>query len=90
MDSGRSSCFSYKGGTSTDVSRYDGKLDHIIESTIAGRKISTPMLNIATVAAGGGSMLFWRNGLLVVGPEASTSRKLLYACDSYLSFSFNI
>ncbi|KAJ9201029.1 hypothetical protein DTO164E3_3778 [Paecilomyces variotii] len=53
------------GGTSTDVSRYDGKFDHIIESTIAGRKISTPMLNIATVAAGGGSMLFWRNGLLV-------------------------
>ncbi|KAL1851532.1 hypothetical protein Plec18170_006351 [Paecilomyces lecythidis] len=59
------------GGTSTDVSRYDGKLDHIIESTIAGRKISTPMLNIATVAAGGGSMLFLRNGLLVVGPESA-------------------
>ncbi|GAD94465.1 hypothetical protein AOR_1_1676174 [Paecilomyces variotii No. 5] len=59
------------GGTSTDVSRYDGKLDHIIESTIAGRKVSTPMLNIATVAAGGGSMLFLRNGLLVVGPESA-------------------
>ncbi|KKA16213.1 5-oxoprolinase (ATP-hydrolyzing) [Rasamsonia emersonii CBS 393.64] len=59
------------GGTSTDVSRYDGKFDHIIESTIAGRKISTPMLNVNTVAAGGGSMLFVRNGLLVVGPESA-------------------
>ncbi|KAF2639035.1 hypothetical protein P280DRAFT_455371 [Massarina eburnea CBS 473.64] len=41
------------GGTSTDVSRYDGHYDYLNETTIAGRNITTPMLNIATVAAGG-------------------------------------
>ncbi|KAH6082085.1 hypothetical protein HBI65_207560 [Parastagonospora nodorum] len=59
------------GGTSTDVSRYDGKFDYLAESTIAGRNVSTAMLNIATVAAGGGSRLFAKNGLFVVGPESA-------------------
>lgn len=59
------------GGTSTDVSRYDGKYDYITEASIAGRTINVPMLNIATVAAGGGSILFAKNGLLVVGPESA-------------------
>lgn len=59
------------GGTSTDVSRYDGNFDYLTESTIAGRNVTTPMLNIATVAAGGGSRLFARNGLFVVGPESA-------------------
>lgn len=59
------------GGTSTDVSRYDGRFDYLTESTIAGRNISTTMLNIDTVAAGGGSRLFARNGLFVVGPESA-------------------
>lgn len=59
------------GGTSTDVSRYDGKYDYVTEASIAGRTINVPMLNIATVAAGGGSILFARNGLLVVGPESA-------------------
>lgn len=59
------------GGTSTDVSRYDGKYDYITEASIAGRTINVPMLNIATVAAGGGSILFARNGLLAVGPESA-------------------
>ena len=39
------------GGTSTDVSRFDGKYDYLTETTIAGRPINVPMLNIATVAA---------------------------------------
>lgn len=59
------------GGTSTDVSRYDGQYDYLAEATIAGRTIHVPMLNIATVAAGGGSILFARNGLLAVGPESA-------------------
>ncbi|RAK76594.1 putative 5-oxoprolinase [Aspergillus fijiensis CBS 313.89] len=59
------------GGTSTDVSRYDGSFDYLSETTIAGRLITIPMLNIATVAAGGGSILFARNGLFVVGPESA-------------------
>ncbi|KAG6353377.1 hypothetical protein INS49_007457 [Diaporthe citri] len=33
------------GGTSTDVSRYDGKLDHIFETTTAGISIHAPQLN---------------------------------------------
>ncbi|KAL1601734.1 hypothetical protein SLS60_006649 [Paraconiothyrium brasiliense] len=59
------------GGTSTDVSRYDGHYDYLNETSIAGRNITNPMLNIATVAAGGGSILFARNGLLIVGPESA-------------------
>lgn len=59
------------GGTSTDVSRFDGKYDFLSETTIAGRSINVSMLNIATVAAGGGSILFARHGLLVVGPESA-------------------
>ncbi|KAF5017700.1 hypothetical protein F66182_10356 [Fusarium sp. NRRL 66182] len=59
------------GGTSTDVSRYDGKYDFLQQTSIAGRTINLSMLNIATVAAGGGSILFARNGLLKVGPESA-------------------
>ncbi|KAK2008582.1 hypothetical protein LZ32DRAFT_609296 [Colletotrichum eremochloae] len=59
------------GGTSTDVARYSGSLDHIFESTIAEVTIQTPQLDINTVAAGGGSILTWENGLLKVGPGSA-------------------
>ncbi|KAF5985504.1 5-oxoprolinase [Fusarium bulbicola] len=59
------------GGTSTDVSRYDGKYDFLQQTSIAGRTINLSMLNIATVAAGGGSILFARNGILSVGPQSA-------------------
>lgn len=59
------------GGTSTDVSRYAGKYEHVIESTTAGVTIQAPQLDINTVAAGGGSRLFFRSGLFVVGPESA-------------------
>ncbi|XP_011204171.2 5-oxoprolinase [Bactrocera dorsalis] len=59
------------GGTSTDVSRYAGSYEHVIESTTAGVTIQAPQLDINTVAAGGGSMLFFRSGLFVVGPESA-------------------
>ncbi|KAJ5777359.1 hypothetical protein N7520_000605 [Penicillium odoratum] len=59
------------GGTSTDVARYAGALEHIFESTIAQVTIQTPQLDISTVAAGGGSMLFWENGLFKVGPQSA-------------------
>ncbi|WIA16218.1 hypothetical protein OEZ85_012930 [Tetradesmus obliquus] len=58
------------GGTSTDVSRYAGSYEHVFESTTAGVTIQAPQLDINTVAAGGGSRLFYRNGLFVVGPES--------------------
>ncbi|CAI7580338.1 unnamed protein product [Penicillium palitans] len=61
------------GGTSTDVSRYDGELDHIFETTTAGIAIQAPQLNVNTIAAGGGSILAWKDGLMSVGPESATS-----------------
>ncbi|KAI1933783.1 hypothetical protein LOZ66_006291 [Ophidiomyces ophidiicola] len=60
------------GGTSTDVSRYGaGRYEHVFETTTAGVTIQSPQLDINTVAAGGGSRLFYRNGLFVVGPESA-------------------
>lgn len=59
------------GGTSTDVSRFDGHYEHVFETTTAGVTIQAPQLDINTVAAGGGSMLFFKNGMFVVGPEVS-------------------
>lgn len=61
----------YQGGTSTDVARYAGAYEHIFESTIAEVTIQTPQLDINTVAAGGGSILSWENGLLKVGPSSA-------------------
>lgn len=40
------------GGTSTDVSRYAGSLEHTFESITAGVTIQSPQLDVATVAAG--------------------------------------
>ncbi|GAD94548.1 hypothetical protein NECHADRAFT_48151 [Paecilomyces variotii No. 5] len=59
------------GGTSTDVSRFGGSFEHVFETTTAGVSIQSPQLDINTVAAGGGSMLFWINGLFKVGPESA-------------------
>ncbi|KAF4532075.1 hypothetical protein B566_EDAN013405, partial [Ephemera danica] len=59
------------GGTSTDVSRYDGEFEHVFESTTAGVTIQAPQLDVNTVAAGGGSRLFFRSGMLVAGPESA-------------------
>jgi 5-oxoprolinase (ATP-hydrolysing) len=59
------------GGTSTDVSRYDGTFEHVLESTTAGVTIQAPQLDINTVAAGGGSRLFFRSGVFAVGPDSA-------------------
>lgn len=59
------------GGTSTDVSRYAGSFEHVFESTTAGITVQAPQLDINTVAAGGGSQLFFRSGMYVVGPESA-------------------
>ncbi|CAG9994318.1 unnamed protein product [Clonostachys byssicola] len=61
------------GGTSTDVSRFDGHFDHTFSSTISGVTIQAPQLDINTVAAGGGSILSWQNGLFMVGPESASA-----------------
>ena len=59
------------GGTSTDVSRYDGEYELVHETETAGVRIQAPQLHIKTVAAGGGSRLFFDNGMLMVGPESA-------------------
>lgn len=61
------------GGTSTDVSRYAGTFEHVMESTTAGVTIQAPQLDVNTVAAGGGSRLFFRSGMFVVGPESASA-----------------
>lgn len=70
------------GGTSTDVSRYGGSFEHVFETTTAGVSIQTPQLDINTVASGGGSILFWSNGLFKVGPEVCCSPVPLWGCSS--------
>ncbi|RWS05312.1 5-oxoprolinase-like protein [Dinothrombium tinctorium] len=59
------------GGTSTDVSRFSETFEHTFDCTTAGITIQAPQLDIQTVAAGGGSKLFFRSGLFVVGPEST-------------------
>jgi 5-oxoprolinase (ATP-hydrolysing) len=59
------------GGTSTDVSRYDGEFERVYETVTAGVRIKAPMLSIHTVAAGGGSICKLVAGRLTVGPESA-------------------
>jgi 5-oxoprolinase (ATP-hydrolysing) len=59
------------GGTSTDVSLYDGGFERRFEHRIAGARLATPMLDIHTIAAGGGSVLALRDGRCQVGPESA-------------------
>ncbi|KAI1455424.1 Hydantoinase B/oxoprolinase-domain-containing protein [Annulohypoxylon moriforme] len=61
------------GGTSTDVSRYAGKLEQVFETTTAGVTVQSPQLDINTVAAGGGSILKWEAGIFKVGPESASA-----------------
>jgi len=59
------------GGTSTDVSRFGGEYELVHETETAGVRIQAPQLHIKTVAAGGGSRLFYVNGMFKVGPESA-------------------
>lgn len=59
------------GGTSTDVAQYAGELERSYETEIAGIKMRVPMMNIHTVAAGGGSLLLFDGLRYRVGPESA-------------------
>jgi 5-oxoprolinase (ATP-hydrolysing) len=61
------------GGTSTDVALYDGALPQRFETLVAGVRLQAPMMNIHTVAAGGGSVLAFAGGRLQVGPQSAGS-----------------
>ncbi|CAI5745208.1 unnamed protein product [Peronospora destructor] len=75
------------GGTSTDVSRFDGKFEHVLESVTANVTVRAPQLDIQTVAAGGGSRLYYKNGLFLVGPESVRAHPgpVCYRKNGYLS-----
>ncbi|MBX3438472.1 MAG: hydantoinase, partial [Planctomycetaceae bacterium] len=59
------------GGTSTDVARYDGRMELQFETQKAGVRIMSPVLAIETVAAGGGSICRFDGVKLVVGPDSA-------------------
>jgi 5-oxoprolinase (ATP-hydrolysing) len=73
---GKDACFEQligfdMGGTSTDVSHYDGRFERADETLVAGVRVRVPMLRIDTVAAGGGSIVHFDGARLRVGPESA-------------------
>ncbi len=61
------------GGTSTDVSLLDGELPRRFEHLIAGIRLVQPMLDVHTIAAGGGSIVNFSDGRFGVGPASAGS-----------------
>ncbi|MGB0632437.1 MAG: hydantoinase B/oxoprolinase family protein [Alphaproteobacteria bacterium] len=59
------------GGTSTDVAHYDGEYERAFETLVAGVRMRAPMMNIHTVAAGGGSILHFDGSRYRVGPDSA-------------------
>ncbi len=77
------------GGTSTDVSAWSGEYERSNDSEIAGIRLRAPMLKIHTIAAGGGSLLRYRDGRFQVGPESAgaTPGPLSYRNDGPLTIT---
>lgn len=59
------------GGTSTDVSHYSGEFERAFETEVAGVRLRAPMMNIHTVAAGGGSIVHFDGARMRVGPDSA-------------------
>ncbi len=59
------------GGTSTDVSHFDGDFERVYDGQIAGVRVRVPMMAIHTVAAGGGSILHFDGSRFRVGPDSA-------------------
>src|SRR5581483_7021095 len=59
------------GGTSTDVSLLDGELPRRFEHIIGGVRLQSPMLDVHTIAAGGGSILHFVDGRFAAGPDSA-------------------
>lgn len=77
------------GGTSTDVARFDGSMELNFQTELKGFFLQTPQLDINTIASGGGSRLFFDNGMFRVGPESSGSHPgpVCYRKNGYLSIT---
>src|ERR1700722_2725819 len=59
------------GGTSTDVSHFAGNYQRRFETMVAGVRLRAPMMDIHTVAAGGGSICRFDGDKFRVGPESA-------------------
>ncbi len=59
------------GGTSTDVTHFDGEYERSFETEVAGVRMRAPMMHIHTVAAGGGSVLKFDGARFRVGPDSA-------------------
>ncbi len=60
------------GGTSTDVSLYDGRPQYTTEGEVAGLPVRVPMLDIRSIGAGGGSISYFdKADALRVGPQSA-------------------
>jgi 5-oxoprolinase (ATP-hydrolysing) len=59
------------GGTSTDVAHYAGAYELTGDSVVAGVRVAAPMMQIHTVAAGGGSICRFDGSRFRVGPESA-------------------
>ncbi|MEM6904052.1 MAG: hydantoinase/oxoprolinase family protein, partial [Pseudomonadota bacterium] len=67
------------GGTSTDVAHYDGSpmgsggggYERSFETVVAGVRMRAPMMDIHTVAAGGGSICHFDGTRFMVGPDSA-------------------
>lgn len=59
------------GGTSTDVSHFNGEYERAFETVVAGVRMRAPMMHIHTVAAGGGSILHFDGARFRVGPDSA-------------------
>ncbi|MFN6461022.1 MAG: hydantoinase/oxoprolinase family protein [Nostoc sp. DedVER02] len=61
------------GGTSTDIAHFKGEYERQLDSEIAGARMRVPVLAINTIAAGGGSILFFDGSSYRVGPQSAGS-----------------
>jgi len=63
------------GGTSTDVSHFDGQgvsdAERAFDTLVAGVRVRAPMMAIHTIAAGGGSVLHFDGTKFAVGPDSA-------------------
>ena len=59
------------GGTSTDVSLFAGELPRRLATEIDGVRLHSPMMDVHTIAAGGGSIVRYADGRLQVGPDSA-------------------
>jgi 5-oxoprolinase (ATP-hydrolysing) len=59
------------GGTSTDVSHFAGEFERAFDTEVGGVRVRAPMMNIHSIASGGGSIIRFDGLRLRVGPESA-------------------